>query len=135
MRLDELNAVRRLKLALTEAEEKLKRVDAALTNATAIRDGLPRAAVLTSRIERLTLKRLELLSTLDNLRGRLEETAIDLATRICQTVPDEFDQTLLLLRYVECLSWTQVAERLDFERRSVFRLHKKILSLACTSSR
>lgn len=133
MRLEELNAVRSLKMRLAEAQEGLRQTETALANMIPIRDGLPRATPLTSRIERLTVQRLAYLETIDGLSERLKEAATELATRICLEVPDELGQTLLLLRYVECLSWTQVAERMSYARRHCFRLHKKIImSLACT---
>lgn len=133
MRLEELNAVRSLKMRLTEAQEGLRRTETALKSMVPIRDGLPRTTPLTSRIERLTVQRLAYLETIDGLSERLKEAAVELATLICLEVPDELGQTLLLLRYVECLSWSQVAERMSYARRHCFRLHKKIItSLACT---
>lgn len=124
----ELGAVRAIKMELEAYEILLRRVETSLASLTALEQRFPNAKNFKNKIELLTLKKLSYKERLENLRGRLEETAYDVATRICQEFEDDSAQTLLLLRYVECLSWTQVAERMNYDRRYVFKLHKKTLA-------
>lgn len=111
------------------AQAKLSNVEMLMGNIVRVLDGLPKARALDSQIERLTLKKLELESELFNLRGRLEDTALALATEICREyADDELAQTLLLLRYVECCSWNEISRRMNYSRRNVGRLHGEIIS-------
>lgn len=125
----DLGAVRAIKLEVEAYEILLRRVETSLASLTALAQRFPNAKTFRNKIELLTLKKLSYEERIEKLRGRLEETALALATRICQEVEDETAQTLLLLRYVECLSWTQVAERMNYDRRYVFKLHKKTLAV------
>jgi len=43
-------------------------------------------------------------------------------------------RTVLEWRYLNCLKWDQIAERMNYHPRHVFRLHKRaILSIECHS--
>ena len=49
-------------------------------------------------------------------------------------VPDENLQLLLTYRYIDGLTWERIAEKMDYSRQWVFRLHGKALQkieLAC----
>lgn len=128
MKLTELNAVRSLRMRYEAHEILLRRTNKALASMTSVLTGMPKAQALAAKVESLTLRKLHLEAELARLRDQIEAAAINLATSICQEFDDETAQVLLLLRYVECLSWTKVAERMNYDRRYVFKLHKKTLA-------
>ena len=46
---------------------------------------------------------------------------------IINSYPDSYGRSLLLMRYIECLSWEKIAEEMNYDVRWVQRLHGKIL--------
>ena len=46
---------------------------------------------------------------------------------VINTYSDSYGRSLLLMRYIECLSWEKIAEEMNYDTRSVQRLHGKIL--------
>ena len=43
------------------------------------------------------------------------------------SVPDEMQKTVLTLRYIECLSWEDIQERIGYERTQTLVIHGKAL--------
>lgn len=128
MKASELNEVRLLKMKLCAYEILLARARNALSNMASMATAYPSSGTLKSRVEELTLKVMHLTEQIARLRADMEEAALGLATRICQIFIDETEQTLMLLRYVECLPWAKVAERMYYSRRNVCRLHDAIIT-------
>lgn len=56
-----------------------------------------------------------------------EKAILDQVTDVIMRVPDGVLQSLLLARYVRCLTWEQIAEELCYEPRNTYRLHGKAL--------
>ena len=46
---------------------------------------------------------------------------------LINSYPDSTGRRLLLMRYIECLSWEKISEELSYDVRWVQRLHGKIL--------
>lgn len=44
-----------------------------------------------------------------------------------QAVPDEMQRTVLTLRYVECLDWLTISERIGYEISNTYIIHRKAL--------
>lgn len=63
---------------------------------------------------------------LDNRIKELEDYQ-EKMLQVINSYPDSYGRSLLLMRYVECLSWEKIAEEMSYEVRHVQRLHGKIL--------
>ena len=59
---------------------------------------------------------------LEEINKRIKEIfqAID-------SVPDEMQKTVLTLRYIECLDWLAIQERINYEERQTFTIHGRAL--------
>ena len=90
-------------------------------------DGLPHSTEAKSRVEKIALELVETEHELDNLRGQLILAKSELADKILREVEDTTLQTLLILRYVECLSFKETARRMHFTLRHLYRLYGKFL--------
>ena len=123
----ELNRVRELKKRIRDVESHLQSLQTAAENLVPILDGLPHSTEAKSRVEKIALSLVETEHELDKLRGQLILTKTELAEKILREVEDATYQTLLVLRYVECLSFKETARRMHFTLRHIFRLHDKIL--------
>lgn len=108
--------LRRLGETAARTSERLK------TPATTSLSGMPRRATRsTDRLERLTAKLLDVRQAIARKREEIEAAQVELAEEIDERVPDEFGSTVLILRYVTCLTWSEVSARLDYPRRELFR--------------
>lgn len=123
----ELNAVRELNKKIRALETRLRDVRNSAENIVPILDGLPKAAFAKSRVEKTALKAVEVERELEALRGQLPLLKSDLANKIMAEVDEPIRQTLLILRYIECLSFRETARRMRITLRHVFRVHEKFL--------
>lgn len=90
-----------------------------------VRYGQGRGPSVTSTVERLVER-------IDEAEGRLVEAIGDYVdarewaeVRIAP-LPDP-DRLVMQLRYLECLSWEDVAERMHYDVRHVYRIHNRAL--------
>ncbi|MBQ8665360.1 MAG: DUF1492 domain-containing protein [Lachnospiraceae bacterium] len=78
------------------------------------------------QIGKLVAKQADLLADLMDAKAK----ALDVMQEVCLTInklkePD--DQLLLQARYIECRSWKQIIDKLHYNRRWVFRMHRRAL--------
>lgn len=123
----ELFGVRDLKGKIKEVEKRLQTLKMSAGNLVPIIDGLPHATQAKSRVERITLMIVDAERELDSLRNRLVQAKTELANKIMCEVSEPVLQTLLVLRYVECLPFKDIYNRMHYTLRQIFRLHDKVL--------
>lgn len=125
----ELFVVCNLKREIKDLEKKLQTLKMSAGNLVPIIDGLPHATQAKSRVERITLMIVDAERELDSLRDRLVQAKTELADKIMCDFSEPPIQTLLILRYVECLPFKDIAPRMFYGLRYVFKLHDKIFKL------
>ena len=123
----ELNIVRELKKILTKEEQRLNSLRINALNITPVIDGLPHAKTAQSKVERNALRIIESEQEVETLRAELIQAKSALADKIMSQVDEPNYQTLLVLRYVECLSFREIARRMHFVLRNLFNLHDAAL--------
>ena len=123
----ELNSVRDLHKKICGLEKKLRALKVCADNIVPVLDGLPKSNFIKSRVEKIATAIVETEQELVELRGQLTETKLTLATQIFKETEDAVNQTLLILRYVECLSYKDTAHRMHYTLRQIFRLHNDAL--------
>lgn len=122
----ELNVVRELRDEICILERRLQELRMSAENLVPIIDGLPHATEAKSRVEKIALMIVADERELENLREQFMKLKSELANKIMSQVSDPILQTLLVLRYVECLSFKETARRMKSSLRHVYRLHEKI---------
>ena len=123
----ELNSVRKLKKRIRDLEWRLQALRTAADNIVPVLDGLSHSSEAKSRVEKIALDLIETERELNNSRAQIILTKSELADKILREVEDTTLQTLLILRYVECLSFKETARRMHFTLRHLYRLHEKFL--------
>ena len=120
----ELTCVRELKAELQRRQERLKNLREVATSVTVPRlDGLPRPNNLFSKPEKFMQLIIDEERELARLQVELDETATDLSKEIKKRVDDARQETILILRYVGCLSFREVSRRTLYSVRNCLRLH------------
>ena len=124
---EELNGVRNLNQTVCGIEKRLRALRVAAENIVPILDGLPHAAIAHSQVEKIALKIVESERELEQNLRILTERKAELADKIMSEFAQSETQTLLTLRYVECCTFKEVAHRMQYALRHVFKLHEQIL--------
>ncbi|MBR0103067.1 MAG: hypothetical protein IJQ01_06175 [Selenomonadaceae bacterium] len=123
----ELMTVRRLAIEILQQEEYLIGLRGLLCSMErSLKSG--RSNVTGRKVERMVLKILDAEERLQWLYERLDGAKKRLRAQIEDEVEDMTLRRLLILRYVERLSWTEIARGLDKSRREIYRIHKKFAS-------
>ena len=128
----ELNAVRELTAELTQLESRLAELKLNAGCISAICNGAARASLRKSPVEILAVKIMTAEADLGDLRRRLAAEKGRLIDAIFAETDVPTLQTLLMLRYVECLSFRKCARKLNLPLTKIFRLHEKYLKENCT---
>ena len=124
---EELCSVRELQKKIRTHEQHLEALRMSAENIVPILDGLPHATEAKSKVEKIALRIVEVERELEDLRGRLVQSKSGLADKImCEVVSPEV-QTLLILRYVDCCPYKEIARRMRYALRHVFKLHERFL--------
>ena len=122
---EELNGARELRKKIRDLERHLQELRMSAENLVPILDGLPHSSEAKSRVEKIALMIVEDERKLTSLNVTILLAKSELADKILCEVNEPILQTLLVLRYVECLSFEKTARRMRITLRHVFRLHEK----------
>ena len=120
-----LHAVRDLKERIVASESALLNLRGLAQNLVPTLDGMPRATTLESRVEKLAVKIIAAEQKLDVLKTELDRLSAELFDEIQRRVKSVQAQTVVTLRFVSCLSFRQIARRISYSLRQVFRLNKQ----------
>ncbi|MBR6711928.1 MAG: hypothetical protein IKI76_02925 [Selenomonadaceae bacterium] len=122
----ELTTVRRLWIEIIQQEEYLIGLRGLLWSMErSLKAG--RSNVTGRKVERMVLKILDEEERLQWLYERLDGAKKRLRAQIEDEVEDMTLRRLLILRYVERQTWTQISTAMKLSRQWVYVLHKKYL--------
>lgn len=124
---EELCSVRELQKKIRTHEQRLEALRMSAKNIVPILDGLPHATEAKSKVEKIALRIVEVERELEELRGQLVQSKSGLADKIMREVEAPEVQTLLILRYVDCCPYKEIARRMRYALRHVFKLHERFL--------
>lgn len=127
MAVAEINKARELCKRIRELERHVAALCLSRDNIVPVLDGMPHASNLKSKVEKLALQIVENQRALDCLRVELAQEKLHLASVIVAEVDDPTAQSLLLMRYVSCLPFREIARRMSYSLRHVFKLHDELL--------
>ena len=123
----ELMTVRRLWIEIVQQEEYLIGLRGLLSSMErSLKAG--RATVTGKKVEAMVIKVMNAEEYLQWLYERYDAAKEKLRASIREEVTDKTLRKILILRYVERLSWTEISKALDKSRREIYRIHKKFAS-------
>ena len=123
----EINKAREISKRIRELERQVTALHLSRDNIVPVLDGLPHATDIKSKVEKIALRIVEGERELDTLRGEFAQEKVRIATEIMRNYVAPATQTLLILRYVSCLSFREIARRMHYGLRYVFKLHDEHL--------
>ena len=95
---------------------------------------MPRSLDIVNRVEKLAIKLVDAESKLAELKVQFLQAKLILVEKIFAEVSDPTLQKFVLLRYVECLPYKDIAHRMRYTLRHVYRLHEKFLNVTPMSA-
>lgn len=119
----ELNRVRELNEKIRELERHLAALRSSAQNIVPVLDGLPHATDVKSKVETLALHIVNSERELETLRAEMCDAAIHITTRIQNAPLKRAEKTLLILRYVVCMNFRDIAFQMGKSDATTFRLH------------
>ena len=122
----ELNKVRRYRRKVTAQEDYLIGLRGLRTTAERVMT-IGRSNVPSKRVESLVIKIVAAEEKLQWMYEELERLCDELGRRLFDEVLEMRLYNILTLRYVECLTWTEIAKRLGISRRRIYDSHQKYL--------
>ena len=114
MTLRELSQLYWLRQEIVQYEERLSRLRASMGIGSPNYDGMPHAHNHESITERQAVRLADLQRVLDDLRCRACDEAIRL-TEYIATIPDAYLRVIFTYRFVDGLTWWQVAAEMGGE--------------------
>lgn len=124
---EELNIIWTLNKKFRCLKAKIETLRMSVTNLTPIINGLPKTKEAKSYVEKLALDIVEKERECEKLRVQIEQAKVKLINRIFTEENDTIWQTFLVLRYVECLQIKEVAKRMNFCVRYLYKLSERSL--------
>ena len=106
-------------------ERRIEALRDTLERTTLQLDGMPHGSDGTDKMATLTATIVDLEKKLDKRRVDCEKE-MQRAETVIDTLPDQ-QRLVMRLRYIEGLSWKQVAEKSNYAKRHCIRIHKKAL--------
>ena len=88
-------------------------------------DGLPRSHRIIAQVEELTLKIIQQEERLKMYKAALSVLKVGLLEKIMSLGAPAAQQTVIIMRYVECRSYKDIAFHTQFPLRHVYRLCEK----------
>ena len=121
----ELFKVRSLAHKINQHEKYLRGLRELIDNAERLMGAM--TGMTSRKVETLTVKIISTEEKLKNLRGQLDDSKRELLEKILAEYDEPELQTMLILRYVECLTWSQIAAQMNMSRRNVYRLNQNFI--------
>ena len=122
-----LSRYRELVQEITRKSEELERIRAAATQVTQLFTLTPRAKGYGSRVSKGVEGMLDLCQEMDADIAHLVEARREIEKRLSR-MEDSTCRLLLEYRYLDGLTWEQVAEQMEYGNTHIFNLHHKALA-------
>lgn len=123
MTIEELNAVRDIKFELVKAKRALDVWKRASSIKVPSNTGLSKTKTANSGVERIAIKIIEAENRVTALQEKLSLNQATLEEQIISEIGDSEHQALLILRYVECMSFKDIAKVMHYSEKHIYRLH------------
>ena len=106
-------------------ERRIAALRETLERTTPQLDGMPHGSDGTDKMASITATIVDLERRLDKRRVDCEKE-MQRAETVIDTLPDQ-QRLIMRLRYIEGLTWRQVSEKSNYDKRHCIRIHKRAL--------
>lgn len=120
-----LSQAQKIDSEINDMLERASKLRSMATKTTAILSDMPGNATRnTSKLSEAVIRLMEQEERIDNEIDRLVNLRAEIYG-VIQSVRNRETRMVLELRYMDYLTWTDIAKRLDMGERKVYRLHER----------
>ena len=123
----DLNRVRDLHKRVRDLENLLATLRKRAGDIVPAREGLPQSTDIHSKVESLALKIVEKTIELESLHRQILEATATLTESICRHISEPNQRAVMLLRYVHCMRFRDIAFQLGKSDARIYQLHHDAL--------
>lgn len=123
----DLNRVRDLNKKIRDLEKLLATLRSRAEDIVPAREGLPQSSDIQSKVENLALKIVEKTIELESLHEQILSATATLTEAICLHTSDPNQRAVMLLRYVHCMRFRDIAFQLGKSDARIYQLHHDAL--------
>lgn len=120
----ELNEVRDLNKAIEDVAKELDTLQLTLSLKIPALNGMPKSKAISSRVERIAIRKVDAERKLDELNDLLRLALPRLEKKICEEIEDATARTLFILRYVDCMYFRDIGFSMGYSEAHIYYLHK-----------
>lgn len=123
----DLNRVRDLNKKIRDLEKLLATLRSRAEDIVPARDGMSKPTDIQSKVENLALKIVEKTIELESLHRQILEATATLTESICRRISEPNQRAVMLLRYVHCMRFRDIAFQLGKSDARIYQLHHDAL--------
>lgn len=123
----ELTSVRDLITEIRSYEEVLKNLRRMIGAKIPKYDGMPKGTSVESAVEKIAIRITDLSKKIEELKQALTVEAAKLEKAIIAELKSIKLQTLLILRYVDGMTFNEISQVMGYSEKHIRRLHKATL--------
>lgn len=97
------------------------------TKVNSVSDGMPHAASVESKVERSSIKMLEITDKISEEIIRMTDARWEIGELI-NHIKNDRHRTVMSMRYISCYTFSHIAEVLDMSERAVYEIHRKAVN-------
>lgn len=123
-----LNSVRDLMAEIKSYEELLKNLRRSIAAKIPVYNGMPKGNSVDSAVERIGIRIADLTNKIDALKQILMITAASLEKWIISEIKSVKLQTILILRYIDGMTFVDIGRAMGYSEKHIRRLHRTFLN-------
>lgn len=125
---NDLNSVRDLVTEIRSYEKLLENLRLMITAKIPSYGGMPKSSSVGSTVERVGIRIADLVNKIDKLKHTLTDAATKLERMIIAEINSVKLQTILILRYIDGMTFGEIGRAMGYSEKHVRRLHKIFLN-------
>lgn len=126
-KIEYLSQLRYSSIKLNNLIEEREKWFTLATKVNSVSDGMPHATSDESKVERNSIKILEITDKIDAEIKHLTDARWAIGDLI-NHIQNDRHRTVMSMRYISCYTFSRIAEDLDMSERAVYKIHRKAVN-------
>lgn len=126
-KIEYLSQLKYISIKLDSLLEEREKWYTLATKVNSVSDGMPHSPSTESKVERNSIKILEITDKINEEIARLTDARWAIGDLI-NHIQNDRHRTVMSMRYISCYTFQRIAEDLDMSERAVYKIHRKAVN-------
>ena len=126
-KIEYLSQLKNISIKLDSLLEEREKWYTLATKVNSVSDGMPHSPSTESKVERNSIKILEITDKINEEIARLTDARWAIGDLI-NHIQNDRHRTVMSMRYISCYTFSRIAEDLDMSERAVYKIHRKAVN-------